>query len=109
MKVFEKNFEEVVDEGAHPEFRCFISSEPPGLPLMEIIPEAVLQNSLKVANEAPTDLKSNIRRAFNKFDESHPKIGRAPSELQSHHDLVCRLLLEKKKKITTYNSLHPLQ
>ena len=26
------------------------------------------------------------------------KIGRAQSELQSHHDLVCRLLLEKKKK-----------
>ena len=25
------------------------------------------------------------------------KIGRAQSELQSHHDLVCRLLLEKKK------------
>src|SRR5437773_8927491 len=25
------------------------------------------------------------------------KIGRAHSELQSHHDLVCRLLLEKKK------------
>jgi len=71
MKSFEKNFEEVVDDGPHPDFRCFISSEPPGLPLMEIIPEAVLQNSLKVANEAPTDLKSNIRRAFNKFDEGH--------------------------------------
>src|SRR6266851_5304344 len=26
------------------------------------------------------------------------QIGRAQSELQSHHDLVCRLLLEKKKK-----------
>ena len=26
------------------------------------------------------------------------KIGRHTSELQSHHDLVCRLLLEKKKK-----------
>src|SRR5437773_8347799 len=25
------------------------------------------------------------------------------SELQSHHDLVCRLLLEKKKKKTTQN------
>ena len=25
------------------------------------------------------------------------EIGRAQSELQSHHDLVCRLLLEKKK------------
>ena len=29
------------------------------------------------------------------------KIGRATSELQSHHDLVCRLLLEKKKKKKT--------
>src|SRR5437773_3878533 len=26
------------------------------------------------------------------------------SELQSHHDLVCRLLLEKKKKIKTKNN-----
>src|SRR5437667_3099084 len=25
------------------------------------------------------------------------------SELQSHHDLVCRLLLEKKKKTQTHN------
>jgi dynein heavy chain, axonemal len=71
MKVFEKSFEEVVEEVPHPDFRCFISSEPPGLPQMEIIPEAVLQNSLKVANESPTDLKSNIKRAFSKFDESH--------------------------------------
>jgi dynein heavy chain len=69
MKSFERTFEQVVDEGPHPDFRCFVSSEPPGLPHMEIIPEAVLQNSLKVANEAPTDLKSNIRRAFSKFGE----------------------------------------
>ena len=30
---------------------------------------------------------------------AYAKIGRATSELQSHHDLVCRLLLEKKNKI----------
>src|SRR5215204_7582415 len=29
-----------------------------------------------------------------------PQIGRAQSELQSHSDLVCRLLLEKKKSHT---------
>ena len=28
--------------------------------------------------------------------EQKGEIGRATSELQSHHDLVCRLLLEKK-------------
>ena len=30
---------------------------------------------------------------------SKEQIGRHTSELQSHHDLVCRLLLEKKKKL----------
>src|SRR3989475_3828596 len=33
----------------------------------------------------------------------HEEIGRAPSELQSQSNLVCRLLLEKKKK----QPLHP--
>jgi len=70
MKSFERNFEIVIEDGAHEDFRCFVSSEPPGLPMMEIIPESVLQNALKVANEAPQDLKSNIRRAFSKFDQS---------------------------------------
>jgi dynein heavy chain len=28
-----------------------------------------LQNAIKVANEAPQDLKSNLRRCFSKFDE----------------------------------------
>src|SRR5438034_1407116 len=32
------------------------------------------------------------------------EIGRATSELQSHSDLVCRLLLEKKKKKTEKNT-----
>lgn len=71
MRDFEFNLEIVLEEGAHPDFRCFISSEPPPLPHMEIIPEAILQNSLKIANEAPKDLKSNIRRAFSKFDQKH--------------------------------------
>jgi dynein heavy chain len=70
LKVFERNLE-IIQEGIHPKFRCFISSEPPALPDMETIPESILQNSIKVANEAPTDLKANIRRAFNMFDESH--------------------------------------
>ena len=70
LKVFERNLE-IIQEDIHPKFRCFISSEPPPLPEMETIPESILQNSVKVANEAPTDLKANIRRAFNMFDESH--------------------------------------
>jgi len=70
MKVFERNLE-IVTEEVHPNFRCFISSEPPPLPDMEIIPESILQNSIKVANEAPQDLKANLRRAFKQFGPEH--------------------------------------
>ena len=71
MMKFERQFELAIEGGAHPEFRCFISAEPPPLPWMEIVPESIMQNAIKVANEAPQDLKSNLRRCFSKFDESH--------------------------------------
>lgn len=67
MKDFEMNLE-IAMEDPHPDFRCFITSEPPPLPMMEICPESILQNSVKVADEAPSDLKANMRRAMNRFD-----------------------------------------
>jgi dynein heavy chain len=42
MKKFERQFELAIEGGAHPEFRCFISAEPPPLPHMEIIPESIM-------------------------------------------------------------------
>jgi dynein heavy chain len=71
MKGFERKLEIAVAEDCHADFRCFISSEPPPLPDMDIIPEAILQNSIKIANEAPQNLKANLRRAFSKFDQDH--------------------------------------
>ena len=69
LKLFERKLEIVIEAGAHPDFRCFVSSEPPPFPDQELIPESILQNAIKIANEAPQDLKSNLRRAFSKFDE----------------------------------------
>ena len=66
MKVFEREFESTV-QNAHNDFRCFLSSEPPGDPQDKIIPQAVLQNSIKIANEAPQSLKDNLRRAYANF------------------------------------------
>lgn len=47
-----EGFLEQVYLTSHPKFRVFISSEPPPLPLMNIIPESILQASIKVSNEA---------------------------------------------------------
>lgn len=86
LKVFERALEVACEEDAHPEFRCFISSEPPGLGrLTELIPESILQNSIKVANEAPQDLKSNLRRAMSKFDEAY--YAKAPK--QKYNEFKC--------------------
>merc|ERR1719313_1369634 len=55
-------------------FRCILTSEPPSVlqgPLWELIPEAILQKCIKIADEAPTDLKSNLRRAYSKFSQDH--------------------------------------
>ncbi|MBR4634650.1 hypothetical protein IKO50_07065, partial [bacterium] len=68
IKTFENNLERV-SQTADPNFRCFISSEPPALPTIDIIPEPILQASIKVSNEAPQDLKANMKRALNNFDQ----------------------------------------
>ena len=68
IKRFENDLERV-SQDAHKDFRCFISSEPPPLPWMDIIPEPILQACIKVSNEAPQDLKANMRRALNNFNQ----------------------------------------
>merc|ERR1712196_266571 len=58
--------------GAHPDFRCFVSAEPPPIPSWKNMPESLMQGSVKVANEAPSDIKSNILRSWANF--SHDRI-----------------------------------
>ncbi|KAK9866454.1 hypothetical protein WJX84_011662 [Apatococcus fuscideae] len=55
-------------EGAHPDFRLFLSAEPP--PQLErALPISLLQNSIKLTNEPPDGLKANLRRAYGQFNE----------------------------------------
>lgn len=82
MKEFERALEIAVDDNCHKDFRCFISSEPPPLPDMEIIPESILQNSIKVSNEAPQDLKTNMRRALSKFNQEYYDRAKAHKETE---------------------------
>src|SRR5260221_4379418 len=53
--------------------------------------------------QAQTHTRSPIRVSFARSEEH-------TSELQSHSDIVCRLLLEKKKKVATdetvYHNIH---
>jgi dynein heavy chain len=57
------------DPATHPRFRVFLSAEPPPLPSMTNMPESLLRSCVKVANEAPSDLASNLSRAWAMFNQ----------------------------------------
>ncbi|KAJ8599349.1 hypothetical protein CTAYLR_005359 [Chrysophaeum taylorii] len=60
---------EICSESAHPDFRCYVSAEPPSFSYQRNIPESLLQSCIKVSNEAPSDIKSNIERAWAPFSQ----------------------------------------
>ena len=60
-----------------------ISSEPPGIPTQQIVPESILQKCIKISNEAPSDLKANMRRAYSKFTQQSIDNSSKPNEFKS--------------------------
>jgi len=61
---------EIAAETAHKDFRCYFSAEPiAGAPFAKIVPESILQTCIKISNEPPSDLKSNMRRALAPFSQ----------------------------------------
>ena len=80
---------EIAAETAHEDFRCLFSAEPiNGAPFARIVPESILQTCIKISNEPPSDMKSNMRRALAGFsqetmDRPHHR-GEAQGVLQHH-------------------------
>lgn len=85
----------------HKNFRIFLSSEPPPLDFMENCPESILQNSIKVSNEAPQFLKANLRRAYAKFNQEFlDKCDKKPNEFKACLFALCffhSVMLGRKK------------
>ena len=84
----ERKLESVAD-GAHPDFRCFISAEPPPFSYMKNMPESLMQGAIKVANEAPADLKSNLLRAWACFDEHRISESKKPNAFKACLFTLC--------------------
>ncbi|CAM9463616.1 unnamed protein product [Sphacelaria rigidula] len=74
---------EIVQHGAHETFRCFISAEPPPMVSMKNMPESLMQSCIKVANEAPADIKSNLTRAWANFDQEKMDCCTKPTEYKA--------------------------
>jgi dynein heavy chain, axonemal len=60
---------EIVGATAHEDLRCFISAEPHPMPTLKNMPESLMQSCIKVANKAPSDIKSNLLRSWDNFSQ----------------------------------------
>ena len=87
---------EIVSEDAHEDFRCFISAEPPPMASMRNMPESLMQSCIKVANEAPSDVQSNLIRAWDNFSPDTFEACSKPNEMKAclfslcwFHAVVC--------------------
>jgi dynein heavy chain, axonemal len=68
LPALEKKLEHY-SEGSHDNYRVFISAEPAATAAAHIIPQGILESSIKITNEPPTGIKANIHKAFDNFTQ----------------------------------------
>ncbi|KAK2515559.1 hypothetical protein Q9233_014072 [Columba guinea] len=62
-------------EGSHQDFRVFISAEPAPSPESHIIPQGILENSIKITSEALTGMHANLHKALDNFNQVGTQLG----------------------------------
>lgn len=60
---------EMTMENSHPNYRLFISAEPASSHEYHIIPQGILESSIKVTNEPPTGMRANLHKALDNFSQ----------------------------------------
>jgi len=68
LNTLEKKLEQAAIE-SHENFRVFISAEPAPTAESHIIPQGILESSIKITNEPPTGMHANLHKAFSNFDQ----------------------------------------
>ncbi|NXY74730.1 DYH11 protein, partial [Glareola pratincola] len=60
---------EQYSEESHPDFHVFISAEPAPTPEEHIVPQGILENTIKITSEPPTGMLANVHAALYSFDQ----------------------------------------
>nr|XP_021499024.1 dynein heavy chain 9, axonemal [Meriones unguiculatus] len=88
LSTLEKKLEELSEE-SHPDFRVFISAEPAPSPEGHIIPQGILENSIKITNEPPTGMHANLHKALDNFTQDTLEMCSRETEFKSILFALC--------------------
>ncbi|KAK2515606.1 hypothetical protein Q9233_014119 [Columba guinea] len=76
-------------EGSHQDFRVFISAEPAPSPESHIIPQGILENSIKITSKAPTGMHANLHKALDNFNQDTLEMCTRENEFKSILFALC--------------------
>ncbi|XP_042254326.1 dynein heavy chain 9, axonemal isoform X9 [Thunnus maccoyii] len=76
-------------EGSHKNFRVFVSAEPSSTPEGHIIPQGILENSIKITNEPPTGMHANLHKALDNFNQDTLEMCARENEFKSILFALC--------------------
>ena len=74
---------EEFSEGAHNNYRLFFSADPASNPANHIIPQSVLESSIKITNEPPSGVQANIHKALDNFNQDTLEMSTKEAEFKS--------------------------
>lgn len=82
LPLLEKKIEETMDT-SHKDFRLFISAEAAPSAEYHIIPQGILEASIKITNEPPTGMQANLHRALDNFSQETMELCSKETEFKS--------------------------
>ncbi|XP_039595259.1 dynein heavy chain 9, axonemal [Polypterus senegalus] len=88
LSTLEKKLEQH-SEGSNPNFRVFISAEPAASADGHIIPQGILENSIKITNEPPTGMHANLHKALDNFNQETLEMCSRENEFKSILFALC--------------------
>uniref|UniRef100_A0A671R8K7 Dynein, axonemal, heavy chain 9 n=3 Tax=Sinocyclocheilus anshuiensis TaxID=1608454 RepID=A0A671R8K7_9TELE len=88
LGMLEKKLEQHA-EGSHLNFRVFISAEPSSSPDGHIIPQGILENSIKITNEPPMGMHANLHKALDNFNQDTLEMCARENEFKSILFALC--------------------
>lgn len=68
LPILERKLERILESGQE-NFRLFMSAEPSADVSMHVIPQGILENSIKITNESHTGMLANMHKALDNFDQ----------------------------------------
>ncbi|XP_031327312.1 dynein beta chain, ciliary-like [Photinus pyralis] len=68
LSSLEKKIEQTMDSSS-PDYRLYLSAEPNSDPQICVIPQGILESSIKITNEPPTGMFANLHKALDNFNQ----------------------------------------